>query len=165
MKEPIFASHTMKIIQRWSASLILCRLYGNDFWGKIILCWSIGLLQSGCIRSSPANRRNKRNMRAFDELLLTLRGQTLFFKDVKTVLLALCVHLFLGGGSWRWPLFIRPLQQSQVVLQRMAQVIAVAAGYNSNIILNKYGLYCPKKNQVYFMSDKTDLWPKHSSFC
>lgn len=58
---------------------------------------------------------------------LTLCGQPFIFKNVKAALSTLCVHLFLGGRSQRGAEFIRSLQQSQVVLQRVAQVVAVAA--------------------------------------
>lgn len=53
---------------------------------------------SGLMLSFSANRANKRNTRAFDSLPLTLRWQTLVFKDVEAVLFALCLHLFLSRG-------------------------------------------------------------------
>lgn len=61
-------------------------------------------------------------------ILFTLSGQPFVFKDVKVLLFVVLVCFVLGIGGCRGPQLVRPLQQCQVVLQRVAQVIAVAAG-------------------------------------
>lgn len=91
-----------------------------------------------CSAKAFSDQYNKqRDIRAIEQLPLTLRRQPLIFKYVEAVLFALRVYLSLSGGGCRRPQFIRPLQQSQVVLQRVAQVVAVAAGHNNNVILKK----------------------------
>lgn len=64
---------------------------------------------------------------------VTLHGQSLVLKDIEAVLVALWVELLIHGGLSRGAQLPGPLQQSQIVLQRVAQVIAIAGGRESTM--------------------------------
>ena len=81
---------------------------------------------------------------------MTLHGQSLVLKDVEAVLVALRTALLSGGRLGGGAELPGPLQQAQVVLQRVAQVVAVAE------ITDRWELFKPSTSILYLAKDNIE---------